>query len=316
MPDFKLLLLALPLVVYTLLRRRRSSRTKKISPSAEHVLVLGASSGVGRALAVQYATRGARVCVVARGKDALLETWRECHDAAGENASTLAVVADFASAEDMVSLRDKLEAEWGRLDTLVVVAGVSSLRPVLETAGVERERGKPLQDADLNGVRESTRIAGAAVQGNFIGPYVAAVTFIPFLSRTSPSPSALLLSSLAAVAPAPTRALYGATKSASLLLYESLAIEHPDITFTVVLPATIEGDFRRSAVDGGVAREADPNKHGLRREVVAQRCIRAIDDEERTVFMAGFYRTVPALYYLLSPRLIERAASRKYRYHA
>ncbi|KAH8120487.1 hypothetical protein DFH11DRAFT_1560263 [Phellopilus nigrolimitatus] len=215
----------------------------------------------------------------------------------------------------MVGLRDRLGAVWGRLDTLVVVAGVSSLKPLLETAGVERERGKPLPDADLRGVQESVRIAGAAVQGNFTGPYTAAITFIPFLSRTSPSPSILLLSSVAAVAPAPTRALYGATKSASLLLYQSLAIEHPDIAFSFVLPGTIEGDFRLSAVDAGTAREADPNKHGLKREVVARRCIQAIDGSERSVFMAGFYRIVPVMYYCIWPGLVERVASAKYKYH-
>ena len=91
------------------------------------------------------------------------------------------------------------------------------------------------------------------------------------MTRTSPSPAVLLLSSVASVIPAPTRALYAASKGASLLLYQSLAIEHPDVAFTFILPGTIEGDFRKSAVDGGPPREADPNRHGLRREVVAQR---------------------------------------------
>jgi hypothetical protein len=54
------------------------------------------------------------------------------------------------------------------------------------------------------------------------------------------------------------------------MLYRSLSIEHPDISFSFVLPSTVEGDFRASAVDGGSVRETDPNKHGLKREVSIQ----------------------------------------------
>lgn len=137
------------------------------------------------------------------------------------------------------------------------------------------------------------------------------------MSRTSTSPSILLISSLAALAPAPTRGLYGATKSASLLLYQSLAIEHPDITFTCIIPSTIEGDFRKSAVDAGPVRELNPNKHGLKRDWVAQRCIDAVDAQERTVFMANFYRLVPMLVYTIDSwgrRIVERSARKKYNF--
>ena len=142
---------------------------------------------------------------------------------------------------------------------------------------------------------------------------------IPFMRRSSPSPSVLLLSSVAAVTPAPCRSLYCASKSASLLLYESLAIEHPDISFTCILPGTIEGDFRRSAVDLDLSKEGDrdvgqANKDGLRRDKVAARCIEAIDRQERSVFMAGFYRLVPTLYHIICPNFVEWAARRKYKY--
>lgn len=70
--------------------------------------------------------------------------------------------------------------EWERLDTLAVIAGVSSLKPLLSTAGVEREFGEPLTDADIEGLRESVRIGNAAMTGNFVGPYTAAITFVRF----------------------------------------------------------------------------------------------------------------------------------------
>lgn len=110
------------------------------------------------------------------------------------------------------------------------------------------------------------------------------------LSQTSSSPSILLLSSLAAVVPAPTRTLYGSTKGAALILYQSLAIEHPLINFSFVLPWTVEGDFRAGAVDGGPVREKDPANTGLKREAVAKACLKAIDWGTRTVFMPWYYK--------------------------
>ena len=122
---------------------------------------------------------------------------------------------------------------------------------------------------------------------------------------------------MAALIPAPTRSLYAATKSASLLLYQALSIEHPSINFTFFLPGTIEGDFRASAVDNPpgasdpTIHEADPSKHGLQREFVADRCIRAIDRGERTVMIPLYYR-VGHLIYWVWPAVTEWRARKKY----
>src|SRR5229473_259829 len=130
------------------------------------------------------------------------------------------------------------------------------------------------------------------------------------MRSTSISPSVLLISSLGAVIPAPTRAIYGSSKAASYLLYQSLSIEHPSVNFSYVLPATIEGNFRASAVDGGPMRE-DPNQSGLRREVVAERCIRAIDAREKVVFIPAFFRFAQLLSWIW-PSYIARKAAQKY----
>ena len=139
---------------------------------------------------------------------------------------------------------------------------------------------------------------------------------IPFLSSTSRAPSILLVSSLAAIVPAPTRSLYTSSKASSLLLYQSLAIEHPSIAFSYIIPGTVEGDFRASAVDGGHVREADPNKHGLKRTAVAKRCMEMIDNGEKAVFMPAWYGRVGHFGYWLAPSVFEWLASRKYNFKA
>lgn len=135
------------------------------------------------------------------------------------------------------------------------------------------------------------------------------------LTRTSPSPSILLVSSVAALLPAPTRALYASTKASSLLLYQALAIEHRDIAFTFILPATIEGNFRASAVDSGPVREADPNKHGLKTEYVAARCVDAVDRGVRgSVFLPYIPFGLALHLYYIWPSFVERGAAKKYNF--
>lgn len=69
-------------------------------------------------------------------------------------------------------------AEWGGLDTLVVSAGVSALQPLMAVAGVEVERGARIQEATEVGIQQAADTARAALQGNYIGPLIAAVAFV------------------------------------------------------------------------------------------------------------------------------------------
>jgi short-subunit dehydrogenase len=133
------------------------------------------------------------------------------------------------------------------------------------------------------------------------------------MRSTSVSPSVLLISSLGAAIPAPTRAIYGSSKAASYILYQALSIENPSVNFSYVLPSTVEGNFRASAVDGGPVREADPIQSGLKREAVAKRCIRAIDGREKIVFIPGFYRFAQLLSWIW-PSFVRRKAAKKYHF--
>lgn len=146
-----------------------SRGTQKREMSNERVLILGASSGVGHAVARQYAQRGgARICVVARRADKIKALEDEC----GERC--LGIVADMTVVEDMVRVREEIAAAWGGLDTIHVCAGVSALQPVMALTGTSRAE----EDAAVKGIRNAVDIAGRAVQGNLVGPLVAAVTFV------------------------------------------------------------------------------------------------------------------------------------------
>ncbi|KAI1351822.1 short-chain dehydrogenase [Xylaria sp. FL0043] len=284
--------------------KAQRNRSIRVQQTEERVLILGASSGLGRTLAKQYAARGARVCVVARRNEPLLQLAEECGD------RCLPFVGDFTDAADMETLRGQLLWQWDGLDTMHVCAGVSAVQPVMALTGIKSSD----EDPDAAGVQHAVGIVGRATESNFFGPVIAAMTFIPMMKRTSASPAILLVSSIAAVVPAPTRALYASTKAASLLMFQSLAIEHPEIAFTCMLPATIEGNFRASAVDADPSQTTDEtNKKGLKVEYVAKRCAEAVDQGLRGNVVIPWmpYAIAHHLYYIW-PSFIERQARKKY----
>ena len=95
------------LLLHTLLKKR-GTRTSRVSPSTERVLILGASSGIGKEIALKYARRGARLCIVARRKEVLASVLQECQTN-GCSASAIAVAADFSNVDDLVNIRDTIE---------------------------------------------------------------------------------------------------------------------------------------------------------------------------------------------------------------
>lgn len=93
---------------YAAFFRRQPNRQKVIPPSQERVLILGASSGIGREIAHIYAARGARVCVVARREDKLEQVQNECLELTFSKDVILKSVADFSDPESLLHIRELL----------------------------------------------------------------------------------------------------------------------------------------------------------------------------------------------------------------
>jgi hypothetical protein len=75
--------------------------------------------------------------------------------------------------------------EWHGIDTLIVAAGVSALRPVLEIACAE---GPSETQPSLEGVQRIEDVALAAVKGNYLGPLLSVVTMVRLWSRLTSGP--------------------------------------------------------------------------------------------------------------------------------
>ncbi|MCL6503244.1 MAG: SDR family NAD(P)-dependent oxidoreductase [Pirellulales bacterium] len=117
------------------------------------VVVTGASSGLGRALAAAFAAMGATVVLAARGAEALAAAAAEI-SAAGGNA--LHLIADVTVEESVTALFDEVRRRLGRLDVLVNNAGRSMRRAIQHTTP---EDFRDLLELNLLGVVRCTRAA-------------------------------------------------------------------------------------------------------------------------------------------------------------
>lgn len=134
----------------------RRSRTGPLRPVDRPVVVVtGASSGVGRAVALAFARRGGQVVLAARSAHVLDEVARECAGA-HRAARALAVPADVTDEAAVDALAQAAFAWGGRIDVWVNAAGVGILGSVDRTPPREVRR---LLDVNVMGVVHGARAA-------------------------------------------------------------------------------------------------------------------------------------------------------------
>jgi NAD(P)-dependent dehydrogenase (short-subunit alcohol dehydrogenase family) len=178
------------------------------------LLVIGASSGIGRALAVRAAQAGARVVATARRMERLDEL------ALQGDGKIIPLMGDVTRESDCERLVDQAARALGGLDALIYAAGVSSLAPLLETDG------------------ETWR---TVLQTNVIG---AALTCRAALGHLAASNGgAIFLSSISSEDPRPYLVPYGASKAALDAMIKGWRSEHPHICFTRIVVGPTSTEF-------------------------------------------------------------------------
>jgi len=181
------------------------------------VMITGASSGIGRGLALELSRRGARLGLVARRAAVLDEIVGEIGSGGGK---ALALAADVQDATALRGAADRLRAEFGQIDLLIANAGI----------GLTAEAAK-MEPADLARVF-NVNVIGAANS-------VAAV--VPeMLAQGSGQIAAI--SSLAAYRGLPKSAAYCASKAAVSAFFESvrLDLKGKGIAVTIIHPGFIK----------------------------------------------------------------------------
>jgi short-subunit dehydrogenase len=181
------------------------------------VLITGASSGIGRGLALALAKRGARLGLVARRADLLDEIVGEVQSQQGK---ALALVADVQDQAAMRAAADKLRAEFGAVDMLIANAGI----------------GTTTDAAELDAT-EVARVFGV----NVVGAASSVAAVVPEMIQRG-SGHLVAISSLAAYRGIPKSATYGASKAALSLFFESLRLDLQPrgIDVTIIHPGFIK----------------------------------------------------------------------------
>lgn len=255
------------------------------------VLITGASSGIGRATALQLAGLGAHVGLASRSREALEELAKEI---GARGARALVVPTDVTEAEQCRRAVEETVAHFGRLDILLCSAGLS-MRSYFEGSALEAlER---------------------VMRVNFFGTLYATHFALPHVKKSRGS--LVALSSLTGKRGIPSYALYGASKFAIQGLYEALHLElgRDGVHVGVVSPAFVDTPLRDNVLgpDGKPWPEPPPPPFRVWPvEKCVDRIIRLIVKRKREVLLPWFAGPLLAVDRLLGSYLGNRLLAWKF----
>jgi uncharacterized protein len=195
-------------------------------------LVTGASSGIGRELAVELAARDYDLVLAAEDED--LSTVAE--GASRSGVSVVTVTADLATDAGVEKLAGEVEGLGRPVDVLCLNAGIGNAGPFIETSLEDDLRLIALNVDHV--VHTAKRLLPGMVQRG--------------------QGRVLITSSIAALMPGPWYATYAASKAFLQSFAEAIRYELKDtgVTVTALLPGPTDTDFfDRANLDGSVADE-------------------------------------------------------------
>jgi short-subunit dehydrogenase len=225
------------------------------------VIVTGASSGLGRALAFAFARRAARVVLVARREDRLEAVRREIEP---YTSDVLVIPADVSQEDDLRRVVEQTLARFGRIDVLVNNAGLSTGGPF---QGQDPARVEAMVRVNLWAAIRLTQLALPSMLANNHG-YI--LNIASGLGRVS----------------VPMFAPYVATKYGLAGFTDTLRRElhRTGVHLTLVLPGWMHTEMVPPEVEGLVARYGLPVEHP---DFVAERAVLGLVRGENEIILGG-----------------------------
>jgi len=190
-------------------------------------LVTGGSRGIGAAIAAELAAEGYALTLVARGTDTLKATADSF--STKHRVDIHIIAANMADETQIRDVADQHRQMFGRLDVLVLSAGVGTAGPVVDM---------------------TMRAYQRTMDVNTKAPFILIQELLPLLRQTAqqnPHRGAkiIALSSLTGVAGEAGLAAYGASKAALISLCETVSLEESmhGVTATALSPGYVDTDM-------------------------------------------------------------------------
>lgn len=252
-------------------------------------------------MALQYASEGAQLLLVARRKSILESSANECRSLNSHSKCHI-VTGDVALESTLAEVSAAARNLLGGCDILVLCAGLTSILPFEKLCS---------KDKDEPGFLDS--VMRNVFNVNVFSNLLAVKHLLPLLKEDKGT--ILAISSAAGFMPAPTRAIYVASKHAVNGFFNSLRIEVQKYGVSVVLacPGTIDTDFRISALDHTDESVQQKLSKGIKPDKCARIVIRGADEKRREIHIPSYYKIAVILSFLF-PSFIDRMAATKYNY--
>ncbi|HQH19432.1 MAG TPA: SDR family oxidoreductase [Bacteroidales bacterium] len=246
------------------------------------VIITGASSGIGKSLAVVFAKAGANVVVAARNMEKLIQLKEELKD-----FNVLPIQTDVSKEADCKRLIDETIRHYGTIDILINNAGIS-MRAIFE-------------EVDLNVIRQLMDI-------NFWGTVYCTKFAFPYILKNKGS--VVGVSSIAGYKGLPARTGYSSSKFAMQGFLETLRIENlkKGLHVLIACPGFTASNIRNTALskNGTMQGESPLNEDKLMTsEEVAEQILKAIIKRKDRIVMTTQGKLVVLLNKFF-PKLIDK----------
>ena len=254
------------------------------------VLITGGGSGIGEAMAYQYAKKGTNVILTGRRLEALERVQKNC---LALGVKSWCKTVDVEKPESIDELVEWIRSEGHMIDFLLLNAGISQRALTLET--------------DISVDRRLMEV------NYFGGIYLVKSLKDMFIER---GVHIAVVSSVSGVFGFPVRSAYCASKHAIHGFYETIALEYPQIKTTIIIPGRIHTEVSKNALGGngkatGVMDPGQANGYDVNK--CAKVAIRAIARGKHQKVIGGFdtimvpfYKYIPCLFRLIARNVSAR----------
>ncbi len=251
------------------------------------VIITGASSGIGLALAKEFAQRGSKLVLAARSIDKLKELETELNT---KGIEAISVATDVSKEEDCKNLIDQTIQKFNKIDILINNAGISMRALFID---VELSVLKQLMDVNFWGTVYCTKYA------------------LPYLLESKGSVTGI--SSIAGFIGLPARTGYSASKFAMHGFLETLRIENlkNGLHVLIAAPGFTSSNIRKTALSNdGSAQGETPRKEDkmMSAEDVAKKVAKAIKNRKSTLILTFIEGKLTVWLKKWMPRLLEKLA--------